>query len=333
MHRVSLFVFALLLSCRSSTAPTAAPIDAGVTVKQAPAARPLREGKVTDFHVAFSRVGSQIALRSFTQAGSVWQLLVDPKTLVTTVQPAREETPITLEGLEPSRWVEALGAARQHDASLQDSGLTHVLPVESGVVLTMDLCPSHKHFDFAVLQRVLDVFSPEERPVPIALAVSGVWLQDHADDLARLQKLDGTSLTITWINHSMHHRYAPRAPLTQNFLLEPGTDVRNEVLEAEVAMLERGMTPSIFFRFPGLVSEPALVETVTALGLVSVGSDAWLAKGERPSKGSIVLIHGNGNEPRGVEDFLSLLTRERRAISQRQFLLLDLRESVAETEP
>jgi hypothetical protein len=329
MRCVLLFVLTVTWACKSSTAP----VDARATPPRPIAVTPVRGGTVTDYEVAFSRVDGQVALRTFTQSGRRWQLVVNPKTLVTSVQPMREGVATTLDALEPSRWSEALSAARQHDASLQDSGLTHVLPVESGGVLTMDLCPSRKHFDFAVLQRMLEVFSPEERPVPIALAVSGVWLQEHPDDLARLRALDGTSLAITWINHSMHHRYAPRAPLTHNFLLEPGTDVRHEVLDAEVAMLERGLTPSSFFRFPGLVSEPALVETVTSLGLIAVGSDAWLAKGERPGQGSIVLIHGNGNEPRGVEDFLALLLKERRAISQRQFLLLDLREAVAESEP
>ena len=41
-----------------------------------------------------------------------------------------------------------------------------------------------------------------------------------------------------------------------------------------------------------------------AYGLIPVGSDAWLAKNEVPSAGSIVLVHGNGNEPVGVEKLL-----------------------------
>jgi hypothetical protein len=160
-----------------------------------------------------------------------------------------------------------------------------------------------------------------------------VWLEEHAEDLAQLKKHDGSDLAITWINHSMHHRYSPTRPLKQNFLLEPGTNIASEVLDAEVAMLEAGLLPSVFFRFPGLVSEPTLVVFVTGLGLIPVGSDAWLAKGERAGRGSIVLVHGNGNEPQGVQDFYALLKTEGKAISRHQFMLLDLREAVSEGLP
>ncbi|MFZ5443889.1 MAG: polysaccharide deacetylase [Myxococcota bacterium] len=324
--RLWLFGLLLVTACRRG-----GPVgDAGLPAPREPEAA--RRGAITDYRVAFALRGAQVVLRTFTQAGRAWALVVDPQTLVTEVVPATPVTPVTLDALAASPWTDALRAARQHEAALQDSGLTHLLPAGSGVVLTVDLCPSHRHFDFRITRELLDVFGPEERPVPVAFSVSGVWLVEHEDDLAKLKALDGNALAITWINHSMHHRYAPGAPLTRNFLLEPGTDARREVLDAEVAMLEHGLTPSVFFRFPGLVSEPALVELVSALGLISVGSDAWLAKGERPGPGSVVLIHGNGNEPRGVDDFLALVRQEKKAIARRQFLLLDLREGVRETE-
>jgi len=43
------------------------------------------------------------------------------------------------------------------------------------------------------------------------------------------------------------------------------------------------------------------------------------------------LIHGNGNEPTGVTDFLALLKSKTKSIANKQWLLYDLRESV-ETE-
>lgn len=67
---------------------------------------------------------------------------------------------------------------------------------------------------------------------------------------------------------------------------------------------------------------------MSSYGLIVIGSDAWLAKGEQSHAGSLVLIHGNGNEPLGVNDFLSLLNCERRDIKVREWLLYDLRESV-----
>lgn len=309
--------------------PAPAP-DAGTA--RAP---PPRDGPVTDYAAHLAPAGAFTTLRTFSQAGHRWRLVVDPRTLVTSVQlddgaPARPDVP--LDELPKSPWREALALAVADGRSLENSGWTHVLPKESGVVLMVDLCPSHRRFDRRLVERLLEVVEPKERPVPVAFAVSGTWLEAHADDLEWLKRLDGRDLAITWINHSMHHRVVRGAPLVRNFLLAPGTDARREVLDAEVAMLERGLIPSVFFRFPGLVSEPSLVTLVTALGLVPVGSDAWLAKRERPRPGSIVLVHGNGNEEAGVDDFLQLLAQERLAISARQFLLLDLRDSVAETE-
>ena len=122
-----------------------------------------------------------------------------------------------------------------------------------------------------------------------------------------------------------------KLPLKENFLLEPGTDINFEVLGTEQAMLNNGLLPSVFFRFPGLVSDQQLIYKITAFGLIPIGSDAWLAKGQQARPGSIVLIHGNGNEPTGVNDFLALLKSKTKSIAKKQWLLYDLRESV-ETE-
>ena len=97
-------------------------------------------------------------------------------------------------------------------------------------------------------------------------------------------------------------------------------------------MIDNGLCPSVFFRFPGLVSDQELVRRVIGYGLITVGSDAWLAKNQAASQGSIVLVHGNGNEPIGIEKFLGLVKLERKAILERHWLLFDLRESVVREE-
>jgi len=77
-----------------------------------------------------------------------------------------------------------------------------------------------------------------------------------------------------------------------------------------------------------LVSDRQLVEDITDYGLIPIGSDAWLAKGQVAHNGDIVLIHGNGNEPIGIKDFITLLQKEKSAITNKQWLLYDLRENV-----
>ena len=280
-----------------------------------------------------------VILRSFESRGRPFYLIVDPRTLETRTAPA------VAVRVEPHSWSavraaiadtaygRALADAERNEAPLQDAGLTNVTAPRPGIDLTVDLCPSRRPLDRGLFTALVEELGRYERPVPVAVALTGTWMREHPDDLAWLVSLTGTgALAVTWVNHSFHHRSSATLPLRENFLLEPGTDLAAEVLETEAAMLTAGITPSVFFRFPGLVSRPALFARIVAFGLVPLGSDAWLAKNEWPREGSIVLVHANGNEPLGVRRFLHLLHEEREAIRAKRWQLLDLRESVAATE-
>jgi hypothetical protein len=301
-------------------------------------------GSVKDYQAApaLATAGEKrvVQLRTYAQNGAELALVVSPEDFSTRV--VRRET---LTQVAPASWaaigqalagtpyLRALSDANQHASALQDAGITHLLPAEHGVVLTVDLCPSRKPIDEILIQSVLSTFTPEEHPVPIALAVTGTWMAKHPADLAQLIALDHKNkLKITWINHSYHHRYDPKLPLVKNFLLENGTVLEEEVLKNEIAMLDAGITPSPFFRFPGLISDAEIVHSVVAYGLIPIGSDAWLAKKEKAKAGDIVLVHGNGNEPAGVNAFLALLAQEKKDIHRRQFLLLDIREGLEDEE-
>jgi hypothetical protein len=280
-----------------------------------------------------------VVLRAFTQGGEPRLWVVDPRTLGTRVVEAARLK------VEPRAWGAVRGAiadtaygraladAEGHKQPLQGAGVAHVRPGRPGIDLTLDLCPSGRPLDRPLFTALVQALGQEERPVPVAIALTGVWMKEHPADLAWLVSLEreGT-LAITWVNHSFHHRASPTAPLGSNFLLEPGTDVRAEVLDTEKAMLAAGLEPSVFFRFPGLVSRPDVFEAVVGLGLVPLGSDAWLAKSQPAGEGSVVLVHANGNEPLGVRRFLELLRSERERIRAGSWQLLDLRESVVETE-
>jgi len=79
-----------------------------------------------------------------------------------------------------------------------------------------------------------------------------------------------------------------------------------------------------------LISNKRLVDTISSYGLITIGSDAWLAKGQIPHQGSIVLIHGNGNEPYGVHKFLELLKSEQKEIHNNSWKLYGLGSSLEE---
>jgi hypothetical protein len=280
-----------------------------------------------------------VVLRSFTRGGEAFHWVVDPASITARTLPAAgfrvEPRPwsVIRRAIAETAYGRALRDADSNAAPLQDAGLTRVRPGRPGIDLTLDLCPSRRPLDRALISVLVGGLVGEERPLPVAIALTGAWMKEHPDDLAWLRSLEESgTLAVTWINHSFHHRSSPTLPLASNFLLEPGTDVRAEVLETEKAMLAAGLAPSVFFRFPGLVSRPDVFEKVVSLGLVPLGSDAWLAKSQRPGEGSIVLVHANGNEPLGVRRFLELLRTERERIRAGTWQLLDLRESVVETE-
>ena len=280
-----------------------------------------------------------IVLRTFLQDRERRCLVLDPASLRTAIRSAAD---IAIESasreavekrIARAPYFDALRDAAANAAAVQNAGLTRFLASPPGIALTVDLCPSRKPLDRGLFTELIGEFGKDERPVPIAVAVTGVWMEAHAPDLEFLKELEKSGdISVTWINHSYHHRWDEALPLAANFLLREGTDVAGEILQTEAAMIEHGLTPSVFFRFPGLVSDRKLLLTVESFGLIPVGSDAWLGKNQRPQEGSIVLVHANGNEPIGITRFLKLLREERPRILRREWLLLDLREATVAQE-
>jgi len=276
-------------------------------------------------------------LRQFENDGKSYYLMVNPQTLETKIdEPSFYKVkPMTFAEartfFKNTPYMRAIAKAEKQSANIQDAGIEEGMPKETGISLTADLCPSHRPLDRKIFTDIFKEFQKVERPVPVALSITGVWMLQHPQDLEWLKQMQANhEIYITWINHSYNHRVSAKLPLKENFLLEPGTDINYEVLETEKAMLKNGLLPSVFFRFPGLVSDQQLVFKITDFGLIPIGTDAWLAKGQQSQPGSIVLIHANGNEPLGVNDFIKLIQSKTQSIAKKQWLLYDLRESVDE---
>ena len=276
-----------------------------------------------------------LVIRKFEQSGQQYYVGVDPENLETQIIPSglMSAKPVSwqqiLHNYNNTAYIRAIQAAGKQSFSLQNSGIIHGFPKEKGVTLTIDLCPSHKPLDRIIFTSLISEFKKTEIPVPLALSITGRFMLTHSEDLLWIRGLiDSGEITVTWINHTYNHHYNPNVPLTENFLLEPGTDLSFEILGTEIAMLQHGFLSSVFFRFPGLVSDHQVVDSVISYGLIPIGSDAWLAKGQPVNKGSIVLIHGNGNEPVGIKDFIRLLQTEKSSVMNKEWLLYDLRESI-----
>jgi hypothetical protein len=246
-----------------------------------------------------------IAIREMTIGGQKIALLADPEALTTRLERAacwtcREESESELSETRMGRAIHESASAPGliHRGFLQNAGLTH--GGGQGDFLTGDLCPSEKPLARAFFTR-LEAASPR---APVALSISGLWLIHHFDDFRWLvDQRNSGALDILWTNHTYHHPYHRKLPDAANFLLSKGVDPEEEILDTERLLIANGETPSLFFRFPGLISSDPLMQAVSQFHLVTLGADAWLALGEKPGRGSIVLVHPNGNEPKGLTLF------------------------------
>lgn len=277
-----------------------------------------------------------IVIRDFYQYSKHFFVAVDPVALTTEVfrDSAVLFIPLSQDQLhehfKTTPYVKALTDALHHGKPLHNAGITHLNTLQAGAVLTVDLCPSKHDLDKDFFNVLIDECGLNNQPVPVAISISGLWLKKHSDDFEWLvDKQRAGALAITLINHSYYHRVDDTLPASQNFLLLKGTNIANEILLTEQLMLKKGISPSPFFRFPGLVSSLELVKSLLSFGLIPIGADAWLAKNQKPVPGSIILLHANGNERFGLMKFYSLLKQGQNIHPAKRLQLLDLRESLA----
>lgn len=270
-----------------------------------------------------------VAIRSFTYGDGKKLLAVDPytfDTLITDASSAGTSGEVPPDILNSTPFMKALERYTSPDGKLQNSGITRGECDTNGFFLTVDLCPSRKEFAQELFTATAGVTPGESAPV--ALAVSGLWIERHKKEFDWIVNEEKVGrLAVTWVNHTYSHPYDPRKPNIENFLLTPGVDIEAEALRAEATLIEHGEVPSPFFRFPGLVSSDGLLLKLKGLSLIPIGADAWIAKREAPKNCSIILVHGNGNEPEGIQMLLEFYDKNREGFKKGEKRLLPLKDA------
>lgn len=266
-----------------------------------------------------------VAIREFKRNGKASLIVVDAETFETFETGGKAEDLQIDDGGAGTAVTSTPFYGALHNAPVKSTGAVRGKKAVNGWFVTIDLCPSGKRLDKVVFEKT-EALAAERAAV--AIAISGGWIKRHKGELEwLLNEARSGRLDVTWINHSYSHPYNEAAGDLENFLLTPGTDFEKEVLANEVLMLENRITPSPFFRFPGLVANEDLIKRLKRLSLIPVGALAWLAKGETPENGSIILIHGNGNEPAGMKRLLSLYEDKAGSFKAGSWRLLPLREA------
>ena len=245
----------------------------------------------------------EVVLREFEYKNKKFYLVVNPNTLKTKIINYNLLFKCPLD-IYKTRYYKLLNYSiinTKHP--LQNDGITKA---KSGIYLTTDLCPSSKRgFEKRLYHSIMNYF---KNPVPVTIFITKKWIQKHYKEFSLLKKWQlENRLDITWGNHTANHIYHKGLALNKNFVLSKEEHLKKDILDLEIELIKNGVTPSVFFRFPGLISNIKSLRTVYNLGLITIGSNAWLAKGKMPINGSIILVHGNKNEPKGVDIFLKLL--------------------------
>lgn len=254
-----------------------------------------------------------VAIRFFKRNDTPSFLVVNLKNLATKVLPVekvylknvKHRQLISHQQIQQSHYYQLFYQHMSSTSLPENQGITHALSGVTGNILTVDLCPSSRMFEKEFFKILTE---QRTTPFPVALSISGMWILKHMTEFQYLLDLQAQKkLKITWVNHSFSHIYYSDLPDDKNFLLTEMVNLDTEVLLTEQILLQYDQVPSVFFRFPGLISSPRLLHKLKKYGLIPLGADAWLAKDQDIQPGSIVLIHGNGNEPLGVKRLIPQL--------------------------
>ena len=189
-------------------------------------------------------------------------------------------------------------------------------PTSEIIVITIDLCPSSKKYEKELFVFLDRLGKKTQKPLPVGIAVSGKWLLRHQDEFQAIKKL---YLNITWINHSYSH------PIENDFLNNPAINFTAEVLDNIKLLEKNNLKPSKYFRFPGLIHNQMRLKQLSDLGYITLDANAWLGKGQKIKSGSVILIHGNGNESKKVvNEFIYYLKMHEKEILSGKLRIVDL---------
>lgn len=236
-----------------------------------------------------------LTLRQFTHDSKTFYLTLNTSTLQTHIEPLEVKRLMPIS----QQWQKSEFGKLLYNATKLSrfGGIREATnPLPHTIFLTMDMCPSQKSgYEEDFVHQLTQRFGK----TPIAIAMTSAWLKAHEQEFDALA--NNPLLDITWINHTHTHFYDRNLPNEENFMRHEGTNVKEEILGLEQTLIEKGVTPSVFFRFPGLIADESLMKALRdTYFLIPISSHAWIAKNEAIEEGSILLIHGNKNEHQGI---------------------------------
>ena len=188
-----------------------------------------------------------------------------------------------------------------------NSGELENLKGYKNIVLTSDLCPTKNNYDRIFYDNLEKMRSEDHINIPLIIFFSGKWIVKHIEEMKEIKT---SGLDFIAGNHTYNHNIIMDEVEKQNIKLE--TEIEN----TDRAMLENGILPSYFFRFPGLKKRPEDFETLSRLNMIAIDANQWMGKSSK--NWGILLVHSNGVVSQEVRAFLKFLkTNENKFRSQK----------------
>lgn len=251
----------------------------------------LKEYKVIDVEFVKYQM-PYVAIRSWKEGNGMHYLVVNESTMRTRII---QTLPKSLQ-MNKTEFKKIKNALLHQHEKLHNFGI--IAPENNNLYLTIDMCPSHK---IGYENKLFSFLKQSNSTANISM--SGMWMLGHQGDFDALVH---SGLKIRWINHSFTHYYDKKQKdWSKNFMLKDPSTFDSEVLKTEKLLIVNHQTPSVFFRFPGLISDKFLIKKlIMTYNLLPLGTNNWLnVSNKKIQKGEIILVHGNLNEHRGIKLF------------------------------
>jgi len=250
-----------------------------------------------------------VATRTFEYDGTASRLLTNARTCICGIVDAdvlqRNSKTASRKQFVNTRFFKALAACRSGEArEMIDSQATE----RESICVVVDMCQSSVSWDPSIFHRLISIGRESGTPVRVTVAPAGRWIIGHFSAFTQLVAWHKTRmLDIEWANHTMNHSLNTDMNGIMQFLCSHESDLVQEALALEILLLEQGVCPSLWFRFPGNKCTMPLLCQLSQLSLIPLGITSWLERGDDIKFGSTVLIHANGNDGAGakkLDDFL-----------------------------
>ncbi len=191
----------------------------------------------------------------------------------------------------------------------------HTKPVHvqvTNLILTTDLCPIRTNYNWDFFTELISYQKKHNIHIPLVIFFTGRWIQSNP---ASFQQIRKSGLPFIAGNHTFSHHILKDKYTVAEF--------EKDVLKNETVLLEKGILPSPFFRFPGLKYQLPYLQALDRMSLLPVDVAIWMGQKVIPDWG-VILVHSNGVENVEVQRLKKYLKQQLSSMQSGKLVFKDI---------